>query len=90
MPEVSRFLGIVIRMYAEAGQPHHLAHFHAYHQGEMGIYAIAPIERIAGWLPRRQERFVVAWAELHQAELQANWNTLQRGRPPTKIAPLKR
>jgi hypothetical protein len=33
MPELSRFFGIVIRMFAEAGGPHHQPHFHAYYQG---------------------------------------------------------
>ena len=90
MPEISRFFGIVIRMFVEAGQPHHLPHFHAYHQGEVGIYSIEPIERIAGSLPRREQRLVMAWAELHQAELRMNWETLQSGRPPTKIDPLRK
>ena len=31
MPELSRFFGIIIRMYVEAGGPHHLPHFHAYY-----------------------------------------------------------
>jgi len=30
MPELSRFYGIIIRMYCEVG-PHHSPHFHAYH-----------------------------------------------------------
>ncbi|HEX9444610.1 MAG TPA: DUF4160 domain-containing protein [Candidatus Binatia bacterium] len=47
------------------------------------------IERLAGSLPTRQERLVLAWAELHQAELLAGWGTLQNGRPPVKIEPLK-
>ena len=53
MPEISRFFGIVIRMYVEAGGPHHRPHFHAYYQEHVGIYAIDEIEFIAGGLPRR-------------------------------------
>ena len=30
MPEISRFFGIVIRMFAEPEAQHHLPHFHAY------------------------------------------------------------
>ena len=45
-------------------------------------------ERLAGSLPRRQECFVLAWAELHQEELLSNWRALQEGRPPVKIEPL--
>jgi pimeloyl-ACP methyl ester carboxylesterase len=62
---------------------------HAYYQGHVGIYDIGKIERLAGSLPRRQDRLVLAWAELHQEELLLNWQTLQQGRPPIKIEPLK-
>jgi hypothetical protein len=87
--ELSRFLGIVIRMFAEVGAPHHVAHFHAYYQGEVGIFGIDPVELIAGSLPQRQLRFVEAWAELHQTELQADWQRLQEGRKAVPIAPLR-
>ena len=89
MPEISRFFGIIIRMFVEAGGPHHTPHFHAYYQDQVGIFGIDRIERLAGSLPRRQERLVLAWAELHQEELLSNWRMLQQGRPPIKIEPLK-
>jgi hypothetical protein len=89
MPEISRFFGIIIRMYIEAGGPHHTPHFHAYYQDQVGIYGIERIERLAGSLPSRQERLVPACAELHQDELQSNWRSLQQGSPPVKIKPLK-
>jgi hypothetical protein len=54
MPEVSRFFGIIVRMFVEAGGQHHMPHFHAYYQADVGIYDIAKIERMAGSLPRRQ------------------------------------
>ena len=88
MPEISRFFGIIIRMFVEAGGPHHAPHFHAYYQDQVGIYSIDRIEHLAGSLPTRQERLVLAWAELHQEELLANWRALQKGRPPVKIEPL--
>lgn len=81
-------MGIIIRMYAEAGAPHHLPHLHAYSQEDVGIFGLDPIEPIAGSLPRRQRRLVEAWAELHQDELLENWDRLQSGRPPAKIEPL--
>lgn len=89
MPEISRFFGIIIRMYIEAGGPHHTPHFHAYYQDQVGFYGIDRVERLAGSLPRRQERFVLAWAEVHQEELLSNWQALQHGRPPVKIEPLR-
>jgi hypothetical protein len=89
MPELARFFGIIIRMYAEAGGRHHRPHFHAYYQGEAAVYGLDPIELIGGSLPRRQQRQVEAWAELHDSELRAAWERLQAGRAPDKIDPLQ-
>lgn len=88
MPELARFFGIIIRMYAEAGGPHHRPHFHAYYQEEVAIYAIDSIDLIAGSFPRPQQRLVEAWAEIHREELTANWERLQQGRSPDRIEPL--
>jgi hypothetical protein len=89
MLELSRFFGIVIRMFVEVGGPHHRPHFHAYHQEHVAIFGIDPIDLIAGRLPRRQQRLVEAWAELHQAELTTDWERLQQGLPPQPIEPLR-
>jgi len=89
MPEISRFFGIIIRMFTEPSTQHHLPHFHAYYQEAVAIYNIESIELIAGMLPRRQQRFVEAWAELHQEELLNNWARLQSGQPPERIIPLQ-
>ena len=89
MPEIARFFGVVVRMYVEAGHSHHRPHFHAYYQDAVGVYAIDNVDLIAGSLPRRQQRLVLAWAELHQEELRSNWQLLQAGRRPFKIAPLR-
>jgi hypothetical protein len=89
MPELSRFFGIIIRMYMEAEGPHHLPHFHAYYHDEVAVVRLEPVDLIAGSLPRRQRRLVEAWAELHQEELIANWARLQSGQAPLSIAPLE-
>lgn len=89
MPELSRFFGIIIRMFVEFNVPHHTPHFHAYYQDDVAIYGIDPVELIAGSLPRRQLRLVEAWAELHQAELLTAWQRLQAGRKAQPIEPLK-
>jgi hypothetical protein len=89
MPELARFFGIIVRMYAEPDAPHHTPHFHAYYQNEVAIFSIDPVEEIAGSFPKRQLRLVEAWAELHQGELIADWDRLQAGRSPLPIAPLR-
>ena len=89
MPEISRFFGIVIRMFVELGAPHHRPHFHAYYQDAAAVFAIEPTECIGGGLPRTQLRLVEAWAEIHRGELQRDWELLQSGQPPVKIEPLR-
>ena len=89
VPELSRFFGIIIRMYAESGAPHHMPHFHAYYQDSVGVFGLDPVELLGGELPRRQRRLVEAWAELHQAELASGWERLQTGRLPAPIEPLR-
>ena len=89
MPELARFFGIVIRMFAEPGAPHHRPHFHAYYQDDVGIFAVDPLALIGGSLPSRQRRLVEAWAGLHQAELLLAWDRLQAGQLPGKIEPLR-
>lgn len=88
MPELSRFYGIIIRMYAEPFAPHHLPHFHAYYQEAVAVYGLSPVELVSGTLPLRQQRLVEAWAEMHQEELMADWRLLQEGRRPQPIDPL--
>jgi Domain of unknown function (DUF4160) len=89
MPELSRFFGIIIRMYWEISAPHHSPHFHAYYQDDVAIYGVDPVELIAGSLSRRQRRLVEAWAELHQQELMDDWQRLQTGQSPLPIQPLE-
>jgi hypothetical protein len=55
----------------------------------VAIYDVDPIELISGSMPRRQQRLVEAWAELHQDELLADWQLLQSGRRPLPILPLQ-
>jgi hypothetical protein len=88
MPEISRFYGIVIRMFAEPAERHHRPHFHAIYQGTAAAFAIDTLAILGGELPVPQRRLVEAWAELHRSELLADWDLLRSGRPPVKIEPL--
>jgi hypothetical protein len=88
VPELCRFFGIIIRMFVEVQASHHTPHFHAYYQEHVAVYGIEPVELLAGTLAKRQQRLVEAWAELHQAELIADWNRLQTGHRALPIAPL--
>jgi len=89
MPELSRFFGIVIRMFVEEGAGHHRPHFHAYYQGQAAVFAVDTVEILGGGLPTPQRRLVEAWAEIHREELLQDWDRLQSGQPPVKIEPLR-
>ena len=89
MAELSRFFGIIIRMFAEHGGKHHTPHFHAVYQEHEAVFTINPVEMLSGFLPTKQQRLVEAWAEIHQDELQMPWNSLDGGRKPSPIEPLK-
>ena len=88
MPELSRFYGIIVRMFVESLGKNNEPHFHAYYQEHSAVVTIAPVLVIAGSLPRKQQRLVEAWAELHQDELMADWNLLIAGQCVEPIKPL--
>ncbi len=89
MPEISRFFGIIIRMFMEVGAPDHRPHFHAAYQDGVATFASDPIECIVWGLPRTQQPLLGAWAEIHHAELLEDWSRLQSGQLPLKIEPLR-
>ncbi len=85
MPEISRFLGIVIAMYYKEHQP---PHFHAKYGGQTGVFSIADLRLVEGHLPKRIISLVLEWAFEHRDELMENWELAMAGRPLRKIPPL--
>ncbi len=85
MPEISRFLGIIIYMYYKDHSP---AHFHA----EYGEYTITvEIESgvVQGRFPRRALNLVLDWYSYHEQELMQNWDLALARKPLNKIEPLE-
>lgn len=66
MPVISRFYGILIKMYF---REHGEAHFHT-------------LEMIEGDLPRRAQRLVREWAGQYQADLRTIWETQEYKKLP--------
>ena len=85
MPEISRFFGIVIRMYFNDHEPPHL---HAFYAGIEAQLRITPPGIVYGRLPPRALALVVEWASIHERELMENWDRLHTDEPPRPIAPL--
>ena len=86
MPELSRFYGIIIRMFSEPSERHHVPHFHAYYDDHVAVFSIMSVALIIGFIPQRQQRLVEAWAVLHAEELRADWALLEQ--VPSPITPL--
>jgi Domain of unknown function (DUF4160) len=95
MPEVSRYCGIIISIFAEAGERHHTPHFHAYYGGSGGgsdfsiVVAIGSLKVIEGRMPSKQQKMILGWAAAWQDELLDDWNLVINGRRPRKIPPLR-
>ncbi len=85
MPEISRFLGIVIGMFYNE---HGVAHFHAVY-GEQEISVEVESGVFHGNFPPRALRHVLEWAALHKQELLDNWELARQGRPLNRIPPLE-
>jgi hypothetical protein len=85
MPEISRFLGIIIRMYYRDHAP---PHFHADY-GDREITVEIENGRVEGQFPRRALSAVLDWLELHRDELQNNWTLAREEKPLKKIEPLE-
>jgi hypothetical protein len=85
MPEISRFFGIVIRMYYDDHNPPHL---HAEHQGNRVLVDFRG-NIVQGELRSRTAlRLVREWTDLHAAELQEDWRLARAGEQLNKIDPL--
>jgi len=65
------------------------AHIHAYYQDYKAIINIRACEISEGKLPQKQTKLVLAWAEIHQEELLADWELASKGELPFPIEPLK-
>ena len=70
MPQISYFLGVIIRMYY---RDHNPPHFHASYGEFEGLIDIERNELIGGSLPPRVLGLVTEWTEIHKVELLNNW-----------------
>jgi hypothetical protein len=89
MPTISMFYGIIISMFFEIKEKHHLPHIHVRYQNDRASIAIEDGRVLAGELPTRQLRMVEVWVDLHREELLADWILAKEGTEPFRIDPLK-
>ena len=85
MPEISRFLGIVVVMYFKEHAP---PHFHVKYGSQRGSFSIADLRLTEGKLPPRIISLVLEWAFQHREELMENWRRAERREDLAEIEPL--
>ncbi len=89
MPTISMFYGILVSIFFEDSDRHHLPHIHVRYAGEKAAVAIEDGRILAGNFPQKQLKMVQAWIEIHKDELFADWELASAGEEPFRIAPLQ-
>jgi len=74
MPVLSRFYGIVIRMYFQQAE-HNPPHIHAVYGEDVAALDIRTGGVLEGQLPPRAMALVAEWLALHRDELMSIWKT---------------
>jgi Domain of unknown function (DUF4160) len=85
LPEISRFLGIVIAMYYRDHRP---PHFHAKYGGYEIIVSLED-GVVEGRFPRRALQHVLEWYALHRQALMENWELAEQRKSLKPIPPLE-
>lgn len=74
MPVISRFYGLIIKMYFQQSE-HNPPHFHVVYGEYIGVFDIETLTMIEGDLPNKAQLLVREWAENYKADLLKIWNT---------------
>lgn len=85
MPAISMFYGIIIRLFYKDSEKHHVPHIHAEYHGQVAVQSILDGTVLAGELPPGKHKLVVAWIEIHNEDLTADWNLAVNGKKPFQI-----
>jgi len=72
MPEITRFYGIIIKIFFR--NEHNPPHIHAVYNDYNGMIDIQTLEMIEGDLPAKALELVREWAKNYQPELMNMWN----------------
>ena len=74
MPVISRFYGLVVKMYFRGGE-HNPPHIHILYGEYMGVIDIRTAELIEGDLPAKALSMAQEWTKKFRAELLDFWTT---------------
>ena len=74
MPVLSRFYGIIIRMYF-LQKEHNPPHIHAIYNEDMAAIDFMTGNVLEGYLPPKALALVLEWITVHRDELKEVWDT---------------
>jgi len=86
MPEISRFFGIIIRMFFEDHNPPHI---HVEYQGKKAVIDFRGNILRGDIASNTAIRLVRDWIDLHHFELEEDWALAQSGVKLKRIKPLE-
>jgi hypothetical protein len=89
MPVISMFYGIIVSLYFLDNLRHHQPHIHVRYQNSEAVISIPDGELLEGEIPSSKMKLVLAWIEIHQEDLMADWQLAANGQTPYKIDPLR-
>jgi hypothetical protein len=81
MPEISRFYGIVVKMFFKPKE-HEPGHIHALYGEYIGIFDLESMKMVDGDMPLKAQKLVEEWMHLYQEDLIKMWNEQNMGQLP--------
>ena len=85
MPEISRFFGVIIRMFYDEHNP---PHFHVEYQGKKAVFDFQGNILKGTLKSKTATKLVREWVDFHALELEEDWELAQEGKQIKKIDPL--
>lgn len=74
MPVISRFHGIVIKMYLRQKE-HNPPHIHAINGEYIGMFSLSDGEMFEGDIPAKEQKIIKSFVLKYRKELLEMWNT---------------
>lgn len=85
MPEISRFFGIIVRMFYDDHNP---PHFHVEYSGNKAVFDLQGNITTGTLNSKTAVKLVREWIDLHEKELMEDWELARNKMPLKNIAPL--
>ena len=81
MPEISRFYGIIIKMFFKPKE-HEPSHIHALYGEYVGIFDLKTMEMTEGDMPIKAQGLIKEWISRNQESLLQMWESQKLGKLP--------